>query len=91
MDDIGQDRRIGRGARAGPSIRLVLNASRNGCCSLAEHEDLFPDEDFPPPGTESSSLMYRIAQDGDRLALYIQTVGKPGEFGHRRTSTRPGR
>ncbi|MCQ3807328.1 MAG: hypothetical protein OXB92_07820 [Acidimicrobiaceae bacterium] len=43
--------------------------------ALAEHEDLFPDEDFPPPDAALSSLMYRIAQDGDRLALYIQTVG----------------
>ena len=42
---------------------------------LAEREDLFPDEDFPPPDAASSSLMYRIAQDDDRLALYIQTVG----------------
>ncbi len=42
---------------------------------LAEHEDLFPDEDFPPPDGDSSSLMYRIAQDDERLALYIQTVG----------------
>lgn len=42
---------------------------------LAEHEDLFCDEDFPPPDAETGSLMYRIAQDGDRLALYIQTVG----------------
>ena len=41
---------------------------------LAEREDLFPEEDFPPPDTESSSLMYRIAQDGNRLALYIQSV-----------------
>ena len=43
---------------------------------LAEREDLFPDEDFPSPDAASSSLMYRIAQDDDRLALYIQTVGK---------------
>ena len=42
---------------------------------LAEHEELFPDEDFHPPDAASSSLMYRIAQDDDRLALYIQTVG----------------
>ncbi len=42
---------------------------------LAERQDLFPDEDFPPPDAASSSLMYRIAQDDDRLALYIQTVG----------------
>ena len=36
---------------------------------------MFPDEDFPPPAAESSSLMYRIAQSNDSLALYIQTVG----------------
>ena len=42
---------------------------------LAEHEHLFPDEDFPPPGAESSSLMYRIAQDDNQPALYIQAVG----------------
>ena len=42
---------------------------------LAKHEDLFSDEEFPAPDADSSSLMYRIAQDDDRLALYIQTVG----------------
>ena len=43
---------------------------------LAERDDLFGDEDFPPPDAPGASVSYRIAQnDDDELALYVQSVG----------------
>lgn len=42
---------------------------------LAERDDLFSDDDFPPPDSAQSSVSYRIAQnDDDELALYVQCV-----------------
>ncbi|MCY3850132.1 MAG: hypothetical protein OXF75_04930 [Acidimicrobiaceae bacterium] len=73
MDDIAKIDAEGR--EHGGIDRAGVERIKQRLLRLAEHEDLFPYEDFPPPSTETSSLMYRIAQHDDRLALYIQTVG----------------
>lgn len=74
MDDIAEIDADGR--ENGGIDQAGVERIKQRLLRLAEHEDLFPDEDFPAPEIGSSSLMYRIAQDGDRLALYIQTVGE---------------
>ena len=73
MDDIAEIDAHGR--EHGGIDQAGVERIKERLLRLAEREDLFPGEDFPPPDAESSSLMYRIAQEDDRLALYIQTVG----------------
>ncbi len=41
---------------------------------LAERGELFGDDGFPPPDSPQSSVSYRIAQNDDELALYVQCV-----------------
>jgi predicted metal-dependent enzyme (double-stranded beta helix superfamily) len=52
-------------------------AIRDRLVELTSQRELFPLEDFPPPGDEhdGNSYMYRLAQDGDdRFALYAQST-----------------
>ena len=74
MDDIAKIDAHGR--EHGGIDRAGLERIKERLLVLAEREDLFSDEDFPPPDTPSDSFSYRIAQnDDDELVLYVQTVG----------------
>lgn len=55
--------------------RAGLERIRQRLLRLAARDDLFSDEDFPPPDAPGASVSYRIAQnDHDELALYVQCV-----------------
>ena len=74
MEDIAKIDAHGR--EHGGIDRAGLERIKERLLQLAECEDLFSDEDFPPPDTPEASLSYRIAQnDDDELALYVQCVG----------------
>ena len=73
MDDIAKIDAHGR--EHGGIERAGLERIKERLLQLAEREDLFSDEDFPPPDTPEASLSYRIAQNDDELALYVQCVG----------------
>lgn len=74
MDDIA--RIEARGRQHGGVDRAGLERIKERLLELAERDDLFGDEDFPPPDTPGASVSYRIAQnDDDELALYLQCVG----------------
>ncbi len=73
MDDIA---RIDAAGRERDGIdRVGLARIKERLLELAERDDLFGDDDFPPPDDAGSSVSYRIAQnDDDELALYVQCV-----------------
>jgi len=78
MDDIRRIERDSGVTRAG--VELI----RDRLVELASRRELFPLDDFPPPGPgeAQSSFLYRLAQDADdRFALYAQAsngnVGTP--------------
>ena len=74
MDDIAKIDAHGR--EHGGIDRAGLERIKERLLELAERDDLFSDEDFPPPDTPGASFSYRIAQnDDDELALYVQSVG----------------
>ena len=59
-----------------------VEAIRDRLIKLAAYRELFPLEDFPPPGSSPDdepgrkSTLYRLAQDDDdRFALYAQVSG----------------
>ena len=57
--------------------RACVEAIRDRLIELARHRELFPSNDFPPPGAAApeNSYLYRIAQDDDdRFALYAQST-----------------
>ena len=65
---IERDHGVTRGGLARMRLRLL---------QLAEHADLFPTEDFPPPDgdVDFPANIYRIAEDDDhRFALYVQSA-----------------
>ena len=72
MDDIAKIDAHGR--EHGGIERAGLERIKERLLQLAEREDLFSDEDYPPPDTPEASLSYRIAQNDDELALYVQCV-----------------
>ncbi len=74
MDDIA---RVDAHCRERGGIdRTGLERIKERLLRLAERDDLFSDEDFPPPQAAGASISYRIAQnDDEELALYIQSVG----------------
>ena len=72
MDDIAKIDAHGR-ARGGID-RAGVERIRERLLLLAERGDLFGDDDFPPPDSPQSSVSYRIAQNDDELALYVQCV-----------------
>ena len=56
--------------------RAGVERIRERLLQLAERDDLFGDDDFPPPEAPGASVSYRIAQnEDDELALYVQCVG----------------
>ena len=74
MEDIAKIDAHGR--QHGGIDRAGLERIKERLLQLAEREDLFSDEDFPPPDTPEMSFSYRISQnDEDELALYVQCVG----------------
>ena len=74
MDDIAKIDAHGR--ECGGIDRSGVECIRERLLQLAERDDLFGDDDFPPPESPGSSVSYRIAQnDDDELALYVQSVG----------------
>ncbi len=74
MDDIAKIDAHGR--EHGGIDRAGIAHIKERLLELAEHENLFPIEDFPPPDGERGSCNYRIAQNDDgTLALYVQSVG----------------
>jgi len=73
MEDIAKIDAHGR--EHGGIDRAVLERIKERLLQLAERDDLFSDEDFPPPDAPGASVSYRIAQNDDELALYVQTVG----------------
>ncbi len=73
MDDIARIDTAGR--ERGGIGRSGVERIRERLLRLAERDDLFGDDDFPPPEAAGSSVSYRIAQnDDDELALYVQCV-----------------
>lgn len=73
MDDIAKIDAHGRSY--GGIDRDDVQRIKERLLQLAERDDLFPLEDFPPPVEGRSTRMYRIAQnDDDELALYVQSV-----------------
>ncbi|WP_420622071.1 cysteine dioxygenase [Candidatus Poriferisodalis sp.] len=73
MEDIAKIDAHGR--EHGGIDRGGVERIRERLLQLAERDDLFPLEDFPPPAEGRSTRMYRIAQnDDDELALYVQSV-----------------
>ena len=74
MDDIARIDSAGR--ERGGIDRSGVERIRARLLRLAERDDLFGDDDFPPPEAAGASISYRIAQnDDDELALYVQCVG----------------
>ena len=74
MDDIAKIDAHGR--EHGGIDQAGVERIKERLLQLAERDDLFSDDDFPPPDTPGSSVSYRIAQnDDDELALYVQCVG----------------
>ncbi len=74
MDDIARIHSAGR--ERGGIDRAGVERIRERLLLLAERQDLFGDDDFPPPESAGTSISYRIAQnDDDELALYVQCVG----------------
>ena len=75
MDDIAKIDAAGR--EHGGIDRTGVERIKERLLLLAEHGELFRDEDFPPPDSPQSSVSYRIAQnDDDELALYVQCVAE---------------
>ena len=73
MDDIAEIDAHGR--EHGRIDRAGVERIKERLLLLAERDDLFGDDDFPPPDSPHSSVSYRIAQnDHDELALYVQCV-----------------
>ena len=73
MDDIAKIDAHGR--EHGGIDRDGVRQIKERLLELAEREELFPLEDFPPPESGRSTRMYRIAQnDDDEMALYVQSV-----------------
>ena len=73
MDDIAKIDAHGR--EHGGIDRAGVERIKQRLLQLAERDDLFGDDDFPPPDTAGRSVNYRIAQnDEDELALYVQCV-----------------
>ena len=61
--------------------KFALEQIQSELQSLAQHDDWFTKEEFPPPSHTSSdtSMVYRISEDEqtNRFALYIQTAISP--------------
>ena len=73
MDDIAKIDAHGR--EQGGVDRAGVERIKERLLLLADRDDLFSDEDFPPPDSAQSSVSHRIAQsDDDELALYVQCV-----------------
>ena len=73
MDDIAKIDAHGRDH--GGIDQAGVERIKERLLELAERDDLFNDDDFPPPDVPGSSLSYRLAQnDDDELALYLQCV-----------------
>ena len=73
MDDIAEIDAHGR--EHGGIDRAGVERIKERLLLLAERDDLFGDDDFPPPDSSQTSVSYRIAQnDHDELALYVQCV-----------------
>ena len=56
--------------------RAGVEAIRDRLIELSAQRELFPADDFPPPGPDDdqASFLYRLAQDDDdRFALYAQS------------------
>ena len=74
MEDIAKIDAHGR--EHGGIDRAGVERIKERLLQLAERDDLFSDEDFPPPDAPGASVSYRIAQnEDDELALYVQCVG----------------
>ena len=74
MDDIAKIDSHGR--EHGGIDQAGVERIRERLLQLAERDDLFGDDDFPPPEAPGASVSYRIAQNqDDELALYVQCVG----------------
>ena len=72
MDDIAKIDAAGR--EHGAIDRAGVERIKERLLLLAERGELFGDDDFPPPDSPQSSVSYRIAQNDDELALYVQCV-----------------
>ncbi len=73
MDDIAKIDAHGR--EHGGIDQAGVERIKERLLLLAERQDLFGDDDFPPPESAGTSISYRIAQnDDDELALYVQCV-----------------
>ena len=72
MDDIAEIDAQSR--KHGGIDRIGLERIKERLLLLAERGELFGDDDFPPPDSPQSSVSYRIAQNDDDLALYVQCV-----------------
>lgn len=73
MDDIAKI--DAHGAEHGGIDRDGIQRIKERLLQLAAREDLFPNEDFPPPEGDEKSFNYRLAQNDDgALALYVQSV-----------------
>ena len=74
MDDIAKIDAHGR--EHGGIDQAGVERIRERLLLLTKRDDLFGDDDFPPPDSPGASVSYRIAQnDDDELALYVQCVG----------------
>ncbi len=74
MDDIAKMDAHGR--EHGGIDRTGVDRIKERLLELAALEELFPVEDFPPPGGGRGSANYRLFQQDDgSLALYVQSVG----------------
>ena len=74
MEDIAKIDAHGR--EHGGIDQAGVERIRERLLQLAERDDLFGDDDFPPPESPGDSVSYRIAQnEDDELALYVQCVG----------------
>ena len=55
--------------------RAALEAVKELLIELAAKRELFPREDFPPPGEGTTSILYRLSEDDDhRFALYLNSA-----------------
>ena len=73
MDDIAKIDAHGR--EHGGIDRAGVERIKERLLGLAERDDLFGDDDFPPPEAPGNSISYRLAQnDDEELALYLQCV-----------------
>ena len=72
MDDIAEIDAVGR--EHGGIDRAGVERIKDRLLLLAERDDLFGDNDFPPPDSSQISVSYRIAQNDARRAGAVRAV-----------------